>query len=60
MPTMTWDELKRLLYDEVKADVEFADAENPYQEGYAVGFNECRCRALHRIAEKLGIQEPRS
>lgn len=55
---MTWNELETLIYDEVKADVECeADAESPYQEGYAVGFNECRWRVLRQLAERLGIKE---
>jgi hypothetical protein len=42
--------LHRIIWDEVKADVECeADAENPYQEGYAAGFNEAR----HRIEQAL-------
>lgn len=40
-------ELEKLIYDDVKADVECeGDAENPFQEGYSVGFNDCRARVM--------------
>lgn len=49
---MTEEDLKRIVYDEVKADIETeADAENAYQEGYAVGFNDCRYRVVKRLLE---------
>ena len=44
------NELQRIIYDEVKADVECeADAENSFQEGYAVGFNDARARILKAL-----------
>ena len=44
---MTKEELKKLIYRDVKADIETeADAESPFQEGYSVGFNDCRWRIL--------------
>lgn len=49
---MTKEELERVIYDEVKADVETeADAMNEYQEGYSVGFNDCRARVVERLLE---------
>lgn len=52
---MTRDQLRKIIYDEVKADVECeADADCPFQEGYAVGFNDCRHRALEAISRALG------
>lgn len=51
---MTKDELTRIIYDEIKADVECkADAKNPFQEGYSVGFNDCRARVLSVLVAKL-------
>ena len=51
---MTEAELRKLIYEEVKADVECeADAENTFQEGYAVGFNDCRYRVLKALVERL-------
>lgn len=51
---MTKDELEKLIYDEVKADIETeADAENPFQEGYSVGFNDCRARVLSALVQRL-------
>lgn len=56
---LTWEELEKLVYDEVEADVETeAAAENPFQEGYSVGFNDCRYRVMRRLAERLGIKDP--
>lgn len=47
---MTAAELEKLIYEDVKADVECeADANNPFQEGYAVGFNDCRARVLSAL-----------
>ena len=54
---ITKEELQRLIYDEVKADVETeADATNAYQEGYSVGFNDCRYRVFHLLLERLPVQ----
>ena len=51
---MTRDELKTILYETVKADIECeADATNEFQKGYSVGFNDCRARALDAIASAL-------
>jgi hypothetical protein len=42
------------MWDEVEADIECeADAENPYQEGCAVGFNEARFRIENAIGNLL-------
>jgi len=50
---MTEEELDELLYETVKADIECeADAENVFQEGYAVGFNDCRARVKAALLAK--------
>ena len=47
---MTREQLRRIIYDEVKADIETeADAKGPFQEGYSVGFNDCRYRVLEAL-----------
>ena len=53
---MTKEELEHLIYEEVEADIETeADAKNAFQEGYSVGFNDCRWRVLHALLDRLSI-----
>lgn len=53
----TRERLKKLVYDDVEADVEcVADAENPFQEGYAIGFNDCRYRVLAALVKLIDTQ----
>jgi len=53
---MTREELEHLIYEVVNADVETeAEAKTPFQEGYAVGFNDCRQRVIQALCERLSI-----
>lgn len=54
-------DLERIIYDEVEADIETeADADTPFGEGYAVGFNDARFRIKEAMMKLLGIHEQRS
>lgn len=56
---VTKEILEHLLYEEVEADIETeAAAENAYQEGYSVGFNDCRFRAVKRLHEYFAVPKP--
>ena len=51
---LTKDELTKLLYYEIEAAVECeADANNAFQEGYSVGFNDCRARVLTALLGRV-------
>ncbi len=53
-PAMTEEALRKIIYDEIKADIECeADATSPFQEGYAVGFNDCRVRVFSTLLKHL-------